>query len=104
MTFLSEVKQFVVWLRAEKIPVILLVFKENSSTVTEKHGVTGFRSLNGWVDNFMRRHAIQRLVKLHGHAGGVSHVVHSRFMEDLRRKITECNPSNVYNAEELKME
>lgn len=95
----NEIKRFFVWLFAEPIPETLLIPKESSLMIAEKHGVDGFIASNGCIHKFLRRHAIQTSVKLQGQAGGVCESVRSSTMEYPRQNISEHSVSNVYNAD-----
>lgn len=45
----NEVKLLLVWLRADRIPAILSVLKENALMVSEKHGAGGITASNGCI-------------------------------------------------------
>ena len=60
-----------------------------------------FKSSNGYLENFKKRNNIL-FTKIHGEAGGVDETIVSKwFNEQLKEAISQIDPENIYNGDEL---
>ena len=96
----ADVIDFIKYVSSKRLPVTSTHIKARALRAASKLNISNFSASNGWLENFLRRSAVQQSFKLHGKGSlGLSANASAR-MQEIRDIPSKYDFRNIYNMDE----
>ena len=86
--------------RCKPLPVTSGVLKMRALQISVRLGIRDFKASNGWLARWKGRYSVGKSVRLHGEASDVDISAAEKPMNELRNKLRDYKPENVFNMDE----
>jgi hypothetical protein len=86
--------------RCKPLPVTSAALKMRALQISVRLGISNFQASNGWFSRWRNRFSVGKSVRLHGEASDVDINAAEKPMNELRDKLREFSPENIFNMDE----
>jgi AcrR family transcriptional regulator len=86
--------------RCKPLPVTSAALKMRALQISLRLGISNFQASNGWFSRWRNRFSVGKSVRLHGEASDVDINAAEKPMNDLREKLRDFKPENIFNMDE----
>ena len=95
-----EMRSFLHSIRELQLSVSGDILRVHTNQFGAAYGFYSFQASNGWLQKFIRRHAVQRSMKLHDEPAEVCETYFDKEMYVLRELVKIFDRLNIYRADE----